>query len=773
MLCSFVKQRFPKADRGKTKDSDNGFYICEYECEDSKKDCQLAVDENGNDLNGYIFCAKGQEIPRLSACLYDIQGHWETKNGYRTFVIESYTESVKKDKRSVIEFLKARLPHVGEKTANEMWDKWGAEVLDILEKDPMRLSELKRFTPKKLEEVVTAYNEKKGLQEVFMTCIPLGIKKGIAEKIYDKYKNQSVDIINHHPYKLCRKFKGISFEMADQMAINNNVPYDSNERISAGILEILYQAEYGGKSFSRTTGHLAVEINELVDKTAELLKYEVNNYRISMVLDDMERTRQIVKNNDIFYPGRILVSTRYVSNVETELAISIARIARVGVNNLFDIERAVKDKELKENVGLAPEQRAAVKLGLSYSFGVITGGPGTGKTTILKFIRDIYQEQNPGKKILLCSPTGVAATRMTESTGAEACTVHKALGLAPSDDDDNYYQDVEILDYDMVVVDETSMLDVYVAKVLCKAIDTGAKLLFIGDIDQLPSVGPGAVLRDIIESGCIPVARLTKVYRQKSDNCIAINANLVKHGRSCFELNTNEFEVYETYDFSQARTMMTDIYMREVSANGISNVMMLSPFKNKTDTCVHSLNELRDQINPPSPNKKEFKVGLRYYREGDKVMNLKNSEVVSNGEIGMITRFFKKKVSEEEDAEKKMVMEVDFGHDKVTYTDEEAMERIDWAYAMTVHKSQGSEAKVVILNLMDGHGIMLKRNLLYTAITRAKQKVYIIGSWSAIRKSVVSGVSIEDRRNTLLAQKLRYLMSLDDSKFSQLLKRFG
>lgn len=430
--------------------------------------------------------------------------------------------------------------------------------------------------------------------------------------------------------------------------------------------------------------------------------------------------------------------------------------------------------------------------GLKHNFVVITGGPGTGKTTILSFIRDIYMKKFPEKTILLCSPTGVAATRMSASTGAEASTAHNALGLYP----DSKEEDVAELCYDFVVADEVSMFDVYLASIFMNAIKKGAKALFIGDVDQLPSVGPGAVLRDIIASGVVEVARLTKVYRQKGDNnMIPTNAQRIKDGRYVLDYDKDSFQFVYAETFEQSAEVMRNLYLKEVAARGIANTMMLSPYRKKTASGSDALNAvIRDIVNPPALDKPEVLTlgGKKLFRLGDRVMNMKNvmkenlfrkrtsakndggiEEMIANGDIGVISKLEKKVVVSEDKSKVTYVATIDFGHQRVVEFDENEMgKQLEWAYAMTVHKSQGSEADVVIFNLLEGHGPMLLRNLIYTAITRAKKKVYLVGTKEAIKIAVGRDMEVVQRRNTMLAQELRYISKLSEDRLTQLIHRF-
>lgn len=749
MLCSLIKPIFPRNGQEK----EDGFSIMQYVCNEHLKDCDLAISDDGSDLYGEYFSAKGYFLPRSTACQYDLQGHWETnkKMSGKTFVVENITEVVAKNQGAIIDFLNAILKGsgVGPATVKKMYEAFGNDLLDIIEKEPNKLSDVKGIKQAKVDSIVTAYGKYRGARDVMITLTPLGISQKICNKIYETYKDEAISIIHEHPYQLCR-FRNISFKIADIIAQKSGLSANNPERVEAAILEVLFQAEYGGDQFRMNTGHLCVEYGELIRKANNVLGHTVDNATVVEAYKSLYSKNQIVCRWDFEKKDKAYVYRKEVDEVETKLAQAIVNIAKFPKMPIREIESDIRLMEIQEKVSLAPEQRNAVITGLSNQFAVITGGPGTGKTTIIKFIRNIYMKRNKGKKILMCSPTGVAATRMSDSTNGEACTIHKSLGLVANEE--GVYNDVSVpeLDYDLIIVDETSMMDIYLAKVLCEAVQKGAKLLFIGDVDQLPSVGPGAVLKDIIDSHILPVAVLTKVYRQADGSLIALNALLIKNGKYSFDYG-EAFQFIPADNFDTAARIMEDLYLKEISANGIQNVMMLSPFRKKTATGVNSLNLLRDNINPPDPNKKEIESLGRLFREGDKVIQLKNVDSVSNGETGMITRIAP-------DDEGTLIVNIDFGHDRVVNYKQEDLEMIDWSYAMTVHKSQGSEANVVIFNLLDEHGIMLKRNLLYTAITRAKKKVYIIGSMSAIQTAVLSGESNEDRRNTLLSSKIRFFM---------------
>jgi len=376
------------------------------------------------------------------------------------------------------------------------------------------------------------------------------------------------------------------------------------------------------------------------------------------------------------------------------------------------------------------------------SISIITGGPGTGKTLIQRVLLDIYMRQNPNAKIVCCAPTGRAARRMEQCTGHPASTIHKALGLLSGEG--GKCNELEKLDADLVLVDEVSMLDIHLARRLIHAIPTGCQIILIGDVDQLPSVGSGAVLSELLASGVVSVVKLDKVYRQEAGSRIAVNAKLIRHNNVGLEYGA-DFVLHTSADLEDSAALIERLYLDEVMRLGLDNVALLSPFRQKTPTGVNALNErLREKVNPPSSNKPEVTFGKSLFRQGDKVMWTKNKGAISNGDIGYITDI----VHHLGD----IAISIDFGDGRVVELEPSDLEYLDLAYALTVHKSQGSEYESVIINLQSAHYIMLKRPLIYTAITRAKNRVAIVGE----RKALCIAINTVDaeRRNTMLARRI-------------------
>ena len=723
MLCQFEKMIYPS----NPAQIDPGSYMIAL-----YRPCEKIKDASGQVLTQVK--AVGYCLPVANHLRYEMQGHWSKhQNHGLQFEVESYDEVLIPSKEGIIAYLSSgKIKGIGPKVAERIYAAFGLRTLDVLDKAPERLLSISGIGEDKLRKICDSYLENRGARDVVAFLAPHGITPNRAVKLYKEYGKQAIEIVKNHPYQLC-EMTGIGFKTADKIAMSMGVDLLSTERVDEGLLFTLMDAE--------SKGHLCMEKHQFI-KTC--LK----------ILDTPLLTEEMVANRAarLVYSGRLVsyrgtVYRAKTAFAETQLAEQLYQQVRSGkVNTCTNLDDELDYEERLMNLKLAPEQREAVKMALTQGLSVITGGPGTGKTLIQKAILDIYRRQYPNAEICCGAPTGRAARRMEQSTGFMASTVHKALGLVA--DEDGNYGDPEIIEADLILVDEVSMLDIYLAGYLFGAIESGKRIVLIGDADQLPSVGPGAVLSEIIASGRIPVVRLDQVFRQDSGSRIATNAKRIRHGNVSLEYG-DDFQFISSPNMQMSAERIAELYLQETKKYGIDNVALLTPYRQKTETGANALNErLRELVNPKSNEKPEIVRGKRVFRCGDKVMQIKNHDDVNNGDIGYIRSIS----GRGED----IIVQVDFGDGRMKEYEPAELDMLDFGYAFTVHKSQGSEYKSVIINLQCAHYNMLTRPLIYTAITRGKERVIIVGEKRAL--SIAIKKTDTEKRGTCLAQRLQELI---------------
>lgn len=666
---------------------------------------------------------------------YDMKGHWSNNPSHGLqFEVEKYDEVIVPSKEGIVAYLSSgQIKGIGPVMAERIFDTFGMKTLDVLDKEPERLVEIRGISSTKLEKITQSYLENRGARDVVAFLTPHGITANRAVQFYREYGNKAMEIVQNHPYRLC-EIDGIGFRTADKIALNMGVSRLSPERVDEGILYTLKEQE--GK------GHLCIRKEKFIK---ECMK----------TLDTLELTGQMigVRASRMVYSGKLVmyhdcVYRKKTSEAEDKMAKRVKEMLKqkksFAVSGL-EQEVAAEEKEL--GLIFAEEQKEAVCKALTSSLCVITGGPGTGKTMIQRAILDIYQKRFPKHGIICCAPTGRAARRMEQSTGFPSSTVHKALNLFAGED--GCYGEGGELEADFILVDEVSMLDMYVADSLFQAVKKGSRLVLVGDADQLPSVGPGAVLGELIASGCIPVVRLDQVFRQKAGSRIAANAKQIRHGIASLEYG-EDFQFVESADLKESARLIQKLYLQEVARNGVDHVALLSPYRQKTETGVNALNEqIRDAVNPGSAAGAEIASGNRKFRRGDKVMQIKNRDDISNGDIGYI-RKISKSGSETE-------IQIDFGDGRIKDYDAGGLEFLDLGYASTIHKSQGSEYQTVIINIQSAHYIMLNRPLIYTAVTRGKKKVILVGEKRALYMAIKRTET--EKRGTNLAARIQEYMN--------------
>ena len=717
MLCQFERVIFPRDAAAST----SGFMIAMY------RPCGTLRDAAGQILDR--FKAVGYCLPTSDKVKYRMEGHWSKtqKHGIQ-FEVERYEEVITPTKDGIIAYLSSgQIRGIGKKTAEKIYETFGQETIQILDKEPRKLLTVKGISEKKLRKIIDSYLANRGARDVIAFLAPHGVSPNRAVKLYREYGEETMDIVRNHPYRLC-ELAGIAFKTADKLAMSMGIDPLSPERVDEALLYTLTDAE--GK------GHLCLEKHDFLNSCLKLMD------TVGMT-EDMAAARAVRLIQDgklVSYGDSVFKAKTF--RIEESLAYEIVRKMHGSVAEYPNLDQAIDHEERKLGFRLAPEQREAVKMGLTSKLCVITGGPGTGKTSVQKALLDLYKERYPAAKIACCAPTGKAARRMEQATGVHASTVHRALGLMANED--GQYGDPEMLEADLVLVDEVSMLDVYLAEKLFRSVADKSRLILVGDSDQLPSVGPGAVLKEIIASDLVPVVRLDQVFRQKNGSRIAANAKLIRHGNLSLEYGP-DFEFYDSTDLSVSAEIIESLYLQETAKYGIDNVVLLSPYRQKTETGANALNQrLQGKINPPMDGKSDAVHGQRRFRTGDKVMQIKNCEDINNGDVGYIQSI----TGTQTDS----VVRIDFGDGRVVDYENGDLDMLDLGYACTVHKSQGSEYKSVIINLQCAHSVMLVRPLIYTAITRAKEKVLIVGERRALC-TAIRRIDTE-QRGTKLAQRI-------------------
>lgn len=629
---------------------------------------------------------------------------------------------------------------VGPVTAQRIVDKFGLESLEIIRYQPGRLTEVSGISAKKAQAVAQGFAEHYEMQAAMVFLQSLGISTGQATKIYRQYGAQTEQTVRANPYQLVDDIEGIGFKTADRIAQSMGVDEHSLARMKAGLIHVL-------KESAAQEGHTCLPQKLLFQWAGRLLGDEAAE-RLEEALARLAIDSRVVMEQA---GDDIMVWLPAFQFAERDVARRIYELTR-GQEELFwaDIGEVVDGEAERKSIELAPEQREAVVAALEGGVSVITGGPGTGKTTCINCIIGVLE--SAGLKVSLCAPTGRAAKRMTEATGHEAKTLHRLLEYAASEGGEGYFKRNENnpLEADAIIVDETSMVDIVLMQKLLKAIRPGSRLALVGDADQLPSVGPGNVLKDIITSGMARVVRLQKIFRQAESSLIITNAHRVNAGMMPV-LNRTDSDFF----FERKRTSeeALDSTLKLVSFrlpqyggwDALKDIQVLTPTR-KGELGVAALNEkLQQAFNPPHPMKREFKYGENTFRTGDKIMQIKNNygigwrktaegcaeetgEGVFNGDMGFITDI---------DPDGRMLTVLFDDGRECSYEFAQA-EELQLAYAVSIHKSQGSEFSVVVLPLVGGPPMLLTRNLLYTAITRAKKLVVITGREDCIANMVAN-----------------------------------
>lgn len=678
-------------------------------------------------------------IAPLIGQLLEIEGEWVKHPKFgQQFKATTYKTVAPTEISGIEKFLASgAINGIGPAMAKKIVAEFGEKTLEIIAKSPNELLKVPGIGKKTAEKISTSYLEQSELTEIMVWLKNHGISNTYAGKIFAKYGSFAIDIMEKDIYRLFQDIEGIGFLTADKLAFNLGIQREDKRRIISGIDYALMQL--------CNNGHCCIPEMALVDKTAKIL--QVNNQIIFTILK--ERI-DIGSLNTEVVGGETLIYPPYLYYAEKKVAMRLLQLQQATEPLSEDnLSLFIKVWEKDNQIQLAQKQKEAIKACLHHGVLVLTGGPGTGKTTVIKGILSILKAQ--GLKIRLAAPTGRAAKRLSETTGQKALTIHRLLEANNLAQDDNlqlgFSKDIDDqLDADVIILDEVSMVDIVLMHHFLNAVPDGCRIILVGDTDQLPAVGPGSVLKDIIRSQKIPAIRLDEIFRQAQTSMIIQNAHIINAGRlPDIRKQYSDFVFYELNDDTSITQKILDLCTKDLPHEGfdvLKDVQILSPM-HRFLCGVENLNlMLQEQLNPKK-NQDELKYSSQTFRVGDKVMHIRNNyqKNVFNGDIGFIQDVNNEKLT------------VDYFDHIVTYEKNELNE-LTLAYASSVHKSQGSEYKVVIIPLSTSHYIMLQRNLLYTAITRAKQKVIIIGSKKALMTAIQSNRT--QKRYTLLAERLAH-----------------
>lgn len=730
-----------------------------------------------NEDNGYtVMVLKGMEEEQELTCVgtfpaitqgaaIEASGNYTTHPVYgKQFQIASYVEKMPEDALAMERYLgSGAIKGIGAALAARIVHRFGDDTMRIVEEEPERLAEIKGISEKKAMEIAEQMTEKADMRRAMIFLQKYGISLNLGAKIYQKYGQTVYGVLQENPYRLAEDISGVGFRIADEIASRIGIHTDSDYRIRSGMLYTLLQAS--------GEGHIYLPKEELFSRASGLLGVD-SSYMEKHLMDMVVDRKLILKETE---DGAVVYPTRYYY-LELNSARMLCELNILCPEDEEMMEKRINRIEKETGTRLDEMQKQAVAAAASHGLFILTGGPGTGKTTTINAIIRYFEEE--GAELRLAAPTGRAAKRMTEATGYEAQTIHRLLELNGMPEEEQEGRAVHFdrnsenpLEADVIIIDEMSMVDIALMHSLLLAVTAGTRLILVGDENQLPSVGPGNVLRDIIRSGCFPVVELKKIFRQASESDIVVNAHKINRGEQVTINNkSRDFFFLKRYDadiiIRVVIALIQEKLPRYVDAKPYE-IQVLTPMR-KGLLGVERLNQiLQRYLNPPDEKKKEKEIGQRLFREGDKVMQVKNNyqlewEIlgrykipvdkgvgVFNGDTGIMTEI-------NEFAE---TATVEFEDGRQAEYSFKQLEELELAYAVTIHKSQGSEYPAVILPILSGPRMLMNRNLLYTAVTRARKCVTVVGSETTFAEMIRN--EKQQQRYSSLDRRIR---ELDESE---------
>jgi len=721
MRCRYVKTIF--------QNKENGYCIFLYETEDTSVPEQVKSKQTGKAIR---FTAIGNNLPDTDSIELNMLGNWVKSKFGLQFQVESYEEILPQTIEGITGYLSSGLiKGIGPKTAELIVGRFGTRTFEIFDQYPDNLLQIKGITEKKLNVIMDSYHGSHAVRDLAAYLTPFHVTPNKIQKIYEQFGSESLETVKKQPFCLCQ-ISGFGFLTVDEIAKSSQCRLNDPMRIEGCIhycMELITQE-----------GHLYQEKEIIQKKVWEQLNYGYSREVVSEAEISRELYRLVQEGVLYFEDGALYPEKLYY--YECDAAKDIAELLVQDTEDMSQIDNLIAEAQKELGILLAAKQAEAVKKAFCHLVSIITGGPGTGKTTVQKVILYV-NEKLGGKRVLLTAPTGRASRRMSESTGhPDAMTMHSAMGLNSEEDCEAM---IDQFEEELVLADEFTMSDMRLSWEFFRHIKKGARLVLIGDVNQLPSVGPGNVFRELVTCGVIPVTVLDMVFRQAGNSRIAMNAHKMLENSAQLDYG-EEFEFIQADSAAEAAGKIEEIYLREVKEHGLDHVQVLSPFRKRGEASVDALNAvLWELMNPKTAGKAEIKSGKHTFRVGDRIIQNKNKNQISNGDIGYVEDIYL-------DEDGVPLAKLIFSEGRTVEYGSDELELIEHAYVTTVHKSQGSEYKVVILPWLPMFYMMLRRNILYTAITRAKVAVKIVGSKRAIYKAVHNTEC--DKRNTRLGERV-------------------
>ncbi len=690
------------------------------------------------------FVAVGYDLPRTGTIKMELDGEWINGKYGPQFQVSSWHELVPPTIEGILGYLSSGLlKGIGPKTAGEIVQRFGTDSLHVIESQPEKLLSIRGITEEKLEEIKAGYAESKAVRDLMTVLAPFKLTPKTAMKIYEHFGPDGAALLRKSFYQLCQ-IPGFGFRRVDAIVVKSGGDLQDPMRVQGALFYALEKSRSEG-------GHLYLEAEKLLGEALMLLNEKIPQLDQRLQRPQLAQELRTMVERNVVASKKGNIYLPHVFNQESETARKVAEMAleRTEPVNLHPVMERVKGRL---GITLSPRQCEGVEMVFRHNLSIITGGPGTGKSTILKAVIEAYRELYPDHAIALGAPTGKASRRMAETTGmGNAATLHSLLGLHG---EDSGWQEKKQLEADFLVVDEASMVDMWLAYQLFARLKPETKVLIVGDADQLESVGAGSVFRELIRCGVVPVTVLDQIFRQGSDSLIPYNAKFIREGSGQLHYG-RDFSLTEAESQEETAALIRVLYRGALKYTAMGQVQILTPFRATGDASANSLNTaIQAEINPPDISKPELSNGGRLFRLGDRVMQIKNDYDVAlydedgqqaaagvfNGEVGVVSRV------------QPGMITVCFDGRYADYP-LESLGELELAYATTIHKAQGSEYDTVIVPILPAHRILLSRNLLYTAITRAKRRVVLVGMKKAICMAV--GKCGTGKRNTLLGERIR------------------